>query len=530
MEDNSNTSSEKYPKAKSIVYLDNSINHEIFTEISKIPGIETSKVESGSDVSIRENDGNFKISDNITKNVICNNISLKNLSYYLMQLNDTNITNFSNSNEIRVSPNKIQTFLDQLYKALQESINIKDFIKNISNMLFIKKFSKIHLFIHEKGHSHSKHLELIDSHLNSSDQTVSEFTNLFLAIKKSKNRTFGQSTLKGSNFNIIGTCLASTMELQYHNVIFVLSNEDFLHQKEEDILFFNLISPTLNIYFNSILSIQMKKKKDEHVKSIIYSILGIEDSKNLDVHKVDFIYKINTLEASTLNISDSHHKDKISLLGDLLNTLKHELSNPLFGMALTTDLLLLEKLDQDQCELVTGIKSSIERSQKILNSFSDLYTDTNTFQEINLEDLVNEVIVLTKSETRGIKISTVKNSDHTMLINTNSTWLAQILFNLIINASQAMIASDTSNPHIDINLSVNKEVIIYVSDNGPGVPLHIEREIFNPFFTTKNTGNGLGLAISKNLTNKLNGKLTFIRNKNGGSTFRVKIPNEDTNN
>lgn len=73
-----------------------------------------------------------------------------------------------------------------------------------------------------------------------------------------------------------------------------------------------------------------------------------------------------------------------------------------------------------------------------------------------------------------------------------------------------------------------KEITIAVSDNGTGIPLPNQQEIFKPSFTTKSTGMGLGLSISKNIIDNMGGKISFTTQENEGTTFTIILKKKDT--
>ena len=83
---------------------------------------------------------------------------------------------------------------------------------------------------------------------------------------------------------------------------------------------------------------------------------------------------------------------------------------------------------------------------------------------------------------------------------------------------------NVSTPHILIDLVLkNKFYVLSISDNGPGIPKDAQKVIFDPFYTTKNDGNGLGLAISKKLAVKLGGDLEY-KDQEKGACFILRIP------
>lgn len=414
--------------------------------------------------------------------------------------------------------------------ALNNSKNTLEFIQSFYKLTPWNQFKTIHFFLHEKGHQNSTHYQIFKNDVQKVQQNVSEFNTLFQAIKKSKNRSFGQASLKASNFQIIGTCLASELSLKQHNVILIFTKEDFLPQQEQDIKEFNVFTTYIKSFIDISLDISYQKNKLQLIKQSFqslpfdFSLKGqghlffTKNKKTQLFEKVTTFSQYLLLTKTTIQDKfkyiDITHKERIILLGELLNTLKHELSNPLFGLQLSAELLILEKLEDDQIDFLKEIALSINRCQAIIDSFSNLYKCDGTKEQTDLRQLINEVFTLTKSASREINKKLLIDED--ILIDTNRTWLAQILFNLIINSSQALLENGTESPKISIFIECSsEEVIIHLKDNGPGVSSEKVKEIFTPFYTTKDKGNGLGLSISKSLAQKLGGDLTYQVDKIG---------------
>ena len=242
-----------------------------------------------------------------------------------------------------------------------------------------------------------------------------------------------------------------------------------------------------------------------------------------------------TMELSNLakdNVStEIYHSQRIALLGELLNTLQHELSNPLFGLNLTSSLLKTECRDPEAIDTLNDICINATRSQTIIKNFSNLYNDQQELKNINIVGLIEETITLTKSESKEIhkKINCLNfDKNQNIIIKTNQTYLTQILFNLIINAAQS-IKNSTENPHknfITVEVEDSEHfVTISVIDDGPGIKDELLSQIFKPFFTTKDSGTGLGLSICKNLATQLGSDLSFKNNNPlPGATFSLKLP------
>ncbi len=430
--------------------------------------------------------------------------------------------------------------LNHLNTLMKGSEDLNIFIKNLFEINQLKNFKTIHLFVHEKGLGQAQHKQITRQKLSASFQNMIEFTNLFNSIKKSKNRSFGQATLKASTYDIIGTCLAHELLFDNFNVIFLISKDDFLPQTNEDIIFFNKFIGYLKPYLNFFLNHERSKQHITTTKNFLKNILSFLGERmptdldsNIEQLLSDLIYAIEQIKNKSFNTADVNHQERIMLLGELLNTLRHELSNPLFGMQLTTELLLDEIKDDELQEFIKEILVSIQRSQNILSNFSQIYSLSPDLEQLDLIHLIREVFTLSKSETKSIqKIIAVNdkpisNEGATYNIVSNQTWLAQILFNLIINSAHALKSAQIQGPEIKINIyAENDQIYINIKDNGPGISPELAKKIFIPFFTTKKEGTGLGLPIIKSLVSKLRGNIELIPNDKGAE-FLLVLPNEN---
>ncbi len=438
--------------------------------------------------------------------------------------------------------------MEDLTKAFYNSKDIHDFLFSLFKIKNLQSFTRMHILIHEKGEINSSNFEYTrDGKIVESKFPVDLFTGLFNSIKKSRDRSFGEINLKGTSFDILGTFLAQELSFRFHSVIFIISKDDFLPQEKEDKDYFQSLVRKLRIFLSPLVESTKDRSQitatDESLKLSIYPFQFYKNDSllysNTDSFLIDPVrfdlsedeYFLVSLDNSLiLDKADIFHQERVHLLGDLFNTLKHELSNPLFGLQLTSELLLLEELLDDQMIFVKEINNSIKRSQDLIENFKELYTSELTFRDINLVDLIKEVITLTKSKSRQLNIKFSSKDPlldlSTIVINTNSTWLAQIFFNFIVNSAEA--CENTKDARLNINFSTkDKFLCINFLDNGPGVEGGSNSNIFRPFFTTKENGTGLGLSICKSLSAKLKGELNFIQTSKGAS-FDLLLPYENT--
>lgn len=440
------------------------------------------------------------------------------------------------------------------FQIISKKINqIEDIPTAIIKTSQLKAFKTAQLLIHHKGSSISNNI-ISDQHSppRHAKIPVDDFNKIFTLIKKSKHKQFNQSNLLQKNLGVIGTFLAKDVNLEKHNLIIIISRNDFLPSFQNEQEHFEALIQYLIPHLSVLLSRHQLIQKKNYIKLAIDHLpapVTITDKNNKIVYfnsdkensdkknyrsfsQLNFkdSYKISIGEHITNHeTSDIYHYQRISLLGELLNTLKHELNNPIYGVKLTSDILKNES-NEDFATTMSEINSNCTRCQKIIDSFSNLYSPTSNFISINLCKILNEIITLTKSESHGInKEIILKNISSEFMINTNQTWLTQIIFNFIINAAQSIrsLNNNISNHKITVTVFQNTSLNmldISVSDTGTGIPDHLLEKILSPFVTTKEKGTGLGLAICNGLARKLNGSISFANNHPApGATFTLSI-------
>ncbi|WP_347396293.1 sensor histidine kinase, partial [Parabacteroides leei] len=140
---------------------------------------------------------------------------------------------------------------------------------------------------------------------------------------------------------------------------------------------------------------------------------------------------------------------------------------------------------------------------------------------ITVDSLLNSAVVLFKEKSDIVKILPV--TSHLQII-ADKAMIEQILINLIRNAVDA--TQNCSEPSIELSAGINAEgkTYIQVSDNGTGIPADVQERIFIPFFTTKPTGSGIGLSISRQIMHMHKGSLTVISEAGQGSRFLLTFP------
>lgn len=464
------------------------------------------------------------------------------------------IISFIKSSKAYSSVEQKHALKEDLRRLIVIIEEVRNLPKAILNLSPISSFDSCHILVHEKGKPVGQNF--FYNYSNGEDArliSMQNFNLLFSLIKKSKNKIFNQSINLKDDLDIVGNFLAREIDLKNHSVIYLISRNSFLPPSEDEQKLFQSLATHLHPLLMRILNkekndlkkslikmalenfpekICVKRNDDSvftnHLKSPPLTnshlmVFPIEDETNT-------VMELSNLSKDTIS-TELYHSQRVLLLGELLNTLQHELSNPLFGINLTSSILASDAKDEETKEILFDISTNANRSQTIIKNFSSLYSDQQELKKITLYQFVEEIVTLTKSETKEIqkKIECIGFAQpESITVESNPTCLTQIIFNLIINAAQAIKSSNTrvnQNSIIIKLINDNASVTIAVTDDGPGIKPELLDNIFVPFFTTKDSGTGLGLSICQNLARQLGNKIHFQNNSPfPGATFSLNLP------
>lgn len=243
----------------------------------------------------------------------------------------------------------------------------------------------------------------------------------------------------------------------------------------------------------------------------------------------------------------SIQNDRVMALGTLAASVAHEINNPLSYILVHAEQIgkALGKLDAIvtqlegppalELEVWLGklrqhfgtMKSGTERIAAItreLRSFSR--PDDDSLEAIDLSSVVRSVLHLIGKKLENVARLSL-NLQEAPLVQGNRARLVQVVFNLVVNAMQALPRGVRRQHEIAIRCSiVHGRAILDVSDTGPGVPAADRERIFDPFVTTKGSGEGtgLGLFVCRNILRAYAGTLSVADREGGGALFRVSLP------
>lgn len=448
----------------------------------------------------------------------------------------------------------VKDLWDEIIKKVNnisaESHSLKGLVEKILDVPFLQSFQTSLVILHLKGQTKA---ELLGTMWRSEKVhgliEVKDFNNSFNSIRKSKIKSFSTDAFSKINLPFNGSFLAKEVISKKYSLIAIVSRHDFLSYSQEEIELFETCIDLLQPHFERLIDQEFSDQKISELRICLKHFplpLRIRDGQSgssfmndlyhNELQDQDIFFNKKVKGPFSLDLYDSDelrhyafdlfHFQRISLLGELLNTLRHELSNPLFGLKLSSQIFTTLDVTPDDKELMEEIEKNVDRCQAIIENFSNLYQINHETKPIALKKMIEESMTLAKSEIREVtrKVEYGEGTED-LILDVPLIFVVQILFNLIINAAQAM----RNQPHraeLTIEVSkVNNQVQIDVSDNGAGIPEDKLINLFKPFFTTKSQGTGLGLVLSRNLTVKMGGNLEFVKNlKEKGASFRLKLP------
>jgi signal transduction histidine kinase len=226
--------------------------------------------------------------------------------------------------------------------------------------------------------------------------------------------------------------------------------------------------------------------------------------------------------------------EHLSTVGHLASGIAHEIRNPLNLISLTIDYInkLLTDPKSDEKDEISKRLANVKDEIRRLNAMVENFLNFGKLKKPELRptsviDLVDEVCVLSSSMMKDRKVEIETRSDnHIPLLMVDREQLKSCLLNIVINAVQAMPGG--GRIRLDIMQEVepgNEQVVrISVTDTGQGIsPAELER-IFEPYFTTKEAGIGLGLPLAKNLIEGHGGTIEVTSTVGVGTEVTLKLP------
>jgi len=226
---------------------------------------------------------------------------------------------------------------------------------------------------------------------------------------------------------------------------------------------------------------------------------------------------------------ESSRRERLSEMGQLAAGVAHEIRNPLNAISIAAQRLASEFQPQGNAEeyrlMTANMKSETRRLDNIIAKFLALAkSEKRQVESINLESFFKEDAGFLKVEAEQLGIDLVITVPSNLSLNGDRESLMQVVTNLFNNAKEAL-RGNSGKIAIEA-IQVNGTTIISVDDSGPGISEDIAKEIFKPFFTTKENGTGLGLPTVHRIVREFGGEIKLEKSDLGGAKFVMTFNNK----
>jgi PAS domain S-box-containing protein len=235
--------------------------------------------------------------------------------------------------------------------------------------------------------------------------------------------------------------------------------------------------------------------------------------------------------------SELAHVARVTTLGALTASIAHEVNQPLSGIV-TNASTCLRMLAADPPN-VEGARETArrtirdgERASEVIARLRALFTKkTTTTGAIDLNEATREVVALSMSELQSQRVAVrLELADALPSVKGDRVQLQQVILNLLLNASDAMSTVEDRPRELVISTSSDgADVHLSVRDTGIGLDAGDPDRLFDAFYTTKSSGMGIGLSVSRSIMDLHGGRLLATRNLGPGATFSFSIPCEPQN-
>jgi len=344
---------------------------------------------------------------------------------------------------------------------------------------------------------------------------------------------------EGRTFNVILPVVAG--DTQYGYIHLKINKDDF-----SDVLKSNVINRVLatlfvfgiGIVFTLILSRQYTRPIERVVDAAMRVAAG-DLTQHIKVRNRDEIGKLSESfnfmvsklrEAKTLE-EKLREAEQLSGLGQLSRHMAHEIRNPLNFISLSIDHIGAKyqpgdrEKDEKFLSLISGIKQEIQRLDNLVNDFLD-YSRPLTLNRrmVNVKVLLDDIIDLIWAKAEVEKIKIVKDYHDPVELYLDPDLFKTCVLNVVTNAFHAMAAKEEGGV-LAIKTSVDGNTFtLSITDEGEGVPEENLPKMFEPFFSTKENGLGLGLPMTKRVIEEHDGTVDFTSVPGKGSEMKFILP------
>lgn len=282
---------------------------------------------------------------------------------------------------------------------------------------------------------------------------------------------------------------------------------------------------------------QYRLRMPDHSIKYMHAVARATRDQNGEVEYIAAVQDVTqrrlSEEALAKARSELAHVSRVTTLGALTASIAHEVNQPLSGI-ITNAGTCMRMLDADPPN-VDGARETVKRAIRDSRRASDVITRLRALfskkegatELVDLNEATREVIALSLSDLqRNRVIVRSELANNLPLVTGDRVQLQQVVLNLLRNASDAMSCVDDRPRQLSIRTEQNADdsVCLSVRDSGVGLASESINNLFDPFYTTKSDGMGIGLSVSRSIIENHQGRLWATPNDSPGATFSFSIP------
>jgi len=394
------------------------------------------------------------------------------------------------------------------------------------------------------------------------DRTNRELASFLESIRYSEFTRSFQISDKSSSFNELNTAFNDVMkdfqqvrserEEHFHYLQSIVQNIDvsiLAYQRDGTV---EMINPAAKKLFqvNTLRDINKLRSLSEKLANTLLSmnpgenklvkVQDEEDILQLAIFATEFKVKDKTIVLSTIkNIQNVLEEQETAAWQKLIRVLTHEIMNsiaPISSLSSTIESMVKpyvsddkekQEVDRETVKEIQGALQTINKRSTGLMTFVETYRSLTkipepNFSVVNMSDLISNVNTLMKKEVQENRITlTTSLEPETIEVQMDEQMIEQVLINLLKNSVQALVGSKKKTIKIRGFYNKRGRPTIQVIDNGQGILDDVIDKVFIPFFTTKQSGSGIGLSLSRQILRLHGGTITAQSTPNKETIFTM---------
>jgi PAS domain S-box-containing protein len=221
---------------------------------------------------------------------------------------------------------------------------------------------------------------------------------------------------------------------------------------------------------------------------------------------------------------------RLAAMGEMIGNIAHQWRQPLNALSMLITNLHYSHREGGLTETYMNESSAtanrlIQKMSTTINDFRNFFSPDKEMVSFSALHQIKQAVLLVEAAFRSSMVDIVIDVTHDCTLIGYPNEYSQVLLNLLTNAREAIVGTGSLPGLIHIGVRTDNEMgVVTVIDNGGGIPEHLLDKIFEPYFTTKNTGTGIGLYMSKMIIERNMHGLITARNREAGSEFSVSVP------